>query len=139
MKANATRKTEADRISEFLGLPESVNDMTSLECAVAQGLPTSSVENILSVMHSEPKVNLIAERAFRRAKAEKLPLSAAKSRTLYDLARAYVVVDKFYGGEGILIMRFLEKPNPDLGGTMPLAMAITGPAGADAVIDLLKI
>ncbi|MFZ3585125.1 antitoxin Xre/MbcA/ParS toxin-binding domain-containing protein [Loktanella sp. DJP18] len=35
-------------------------------------------------------------------------------------------------------MRFLEKPNPDLGGTTPLAMAITSPAGADAVIDLLK-
>ncbi len=138
MNAIATHKTEADRISELLGLPDSINDMTSLRSAVAQGLPASSVENILSVMQSEPKVNLIAERAFRRAKAEKLPLSAAKSQTLYDLARAYVVADTFYGGEGILIMRFLEKPNPNLGGMTPLAMAITSPAGADAVIDLLK-
>ncbi|MCF7700777.1 antitoxin Xre/MbcA/ParS toxin-binding domain-containing protein [Loktanella sp. M215] len=138
MNANATRKTEADRISRLLGLPDSINDMTSLKSAVAQGLPASSVENILGVMQGDPKVNLIAERAFRRAKAEKLPLSAAKSQTLYDLARAYVVADAFYGGEGILIMRFLEKPNPDLGGTTPLAMAITSPAGADAVIDLLK-
>jgi len=138
VNAIATHKTEADRISELLGLPDSINDMTSLRSAVAQGLPASSVENILSVMQSEPKVNLIAERAFRRAKAEKLPLSAAKSQTLYDLARAYVVADTFYGGEGILIMRFLEKPNPNLGGMTPLAMAITSPAGADAVIDLLK-
>lgn len=138
MNAIATLKTEADRISELLGLPDSINDMTSLRSAVAQGLPASSVENILSVMQSEPKVNLIAERAFRRAKAEKLPLSAAKSQTLYDLARAYVVPDAFYDGEGILIMRFLEKPNPNLGGMTPLAMAITSPAGADAVIDLLK-
>ena len=138
MNAIATLKTEADRISELLGLPDSINDMTSLRSAVAQGLPASSVENILSVMQSEPKVNLIAERAFRRAKAEKLPLSAAKSQTLYDLARAYVVPDAFYDGEGILIMRFLENPNPNLGGMTPLAMAITSPAGADAVIDLLK-
>tara|TARA_R100000935_G_C2825569_1_gene162093 strand:+ start:416 stop:835 length:420 start_codon:yes stop_codon:yes gene_type:complete len=138
VNAIATLKTEADRISELLGLPDSINDMTSLRSAVAQGLPASSVENILSVMQSEPKVNLIAERAFRRAKAEKLPLSAAKSQTLYDLARAYVVPDAFYDGEGILIMRFLEKPNPNLGGMTPLAMAITSPAGADAVIDLLK-
>ncbi|MFV8558049.1 antitoxin Xre/MbcA/ParS toxin-binding domain-containing protein [Sulfitobacter sp. SBS6] len=34
-------------------------------------------------------------------------------------------------------MRFLEKPNPDLGGAVPMALAISSPAGADAVIELL--
>ncbi len=40
-------------------------------------------------MHSQLKVTLVAERAFRRAKAETQNLSAAKSQTIYDLARAY--------------------------------------------------
>ncbi|SFL45806.1 putative toxin-antitoxin system antitoxin component, TIGR02293 family [Loktanella salsilacus] len=138
MNVNLMRMTPADRISELLGLPEEINDRASLECAVAKGLPASSVDNILNVMHAVPNLNLIAERALRRAKAEKQPLSPAKSRTLYDLARAYVVADKFYSGNGILVMRFLEKPNPDLGGATPLSMAITSPAGADAVIGVLE-
>jgi uncharacterized protein (DUF2384 family) len=35
-------------------------------------------------------------------------------------------------------MRFFEKPSDDLGGAVPMALAISSPAGADAVIDLLN-
>ncbi len=138
MNDKLTRATEVDRISELLGLPEEINNSDSLIAHVAKGLPTESLEKILEVMNSRPALNLVPERAFRRAKAEKIPLSPDKSQTLYDFARAYVVADKIHGGNGALVMRFLEKPNPDLGGAAPMALAISSPAGADAVIELLN-
>lgn len=137
MHGKLTRATEADRISELLGLPEDINDSDSLTIQVAKGLPTASLEKILQVMNSQPALHLIPERAFRRAKSEKLPLSPVKSQILYDFARAYVVADRIYSGNGALVMRFLEKPNADLGGATPMALAISSPLGADAVIELL--
>jgi len=138
MNGKLTRATEVDRVSELLGLSEEINDSDSVMAQVARGLPAESVDKILEVLDSRPALNLIPERAFRRAKIEKIPLSPVKSQILYDFARAYVVADKIHHGNGALVMRFLEKPNPDLGGAAPMALAISSPAGADAVIDLLN-
>ncbi|WP_138934273.1 antitoxin Xre/MbcA/ParS toxin-binding domain-containing protein [Roseovarius arcticus] len=138
MDGKLTRATEVERVSELLGLPEEINDRDSLIAQVTTGLPTKSVEKILEVMNSQPVLNLIPERAFRRAKAGKIPLSPDRSKVLYDFARAYVAADKTHSGNGALVMRFLEKPNPDLGGAAPMALAISSPAGADAVIELLS-
>jgi putative toxin-antitoxin system antitoxin component (TIGR02293 family) len=137
MNRKLTRATEVNRVSELLGLPEEINDTEGLIAQVSVGLPTASLEKILDVLNSQPELNLISERAFRRAKSEKLPLSSVKSQILYDFARAYVVADSVYHGNGALVMRFLEKPNPHLGGAAPITLAITSPAGADAVIELL--
>ncbi len=138
MNGKLTRATDADRVSELLGLPEEITGSNSLMCQVESGLPAASVERILDVMYSEPTLNLVPERAFRRAKAQKLPLSPIKSRILYDFARAYVVADRIHRGNGALVMRFFEKPNPELGDAVPMALAISSPAGADAVIELLN-
>ncbi len=137
MTGKLTRTTDNNRVSELLGLPEEVGDQTTLRARVQDGLPATSVENIWEIMHTQPAHKIVSERAYRRAKAEKLPLSSVKSRVLYDFARAYVVADRIYRGDGALIMRFLEKPNPELGGAAPMALAISSPAGADAVIELL--
>ncbi len=137
MFGKLTRATDDNRVSELLGLPEDVDDQDTLRARVKNGLPAASVENIWEVMHSQPAHKIVSERAYRRAKAEKLPLSPVKSRVLYDFARAYVVADKIYHGNAALVMRFLEKPNPGLGGAAPMALAISSPAGADAVIELL--
>src|SRR5680860_1191778 len=138
MNDKLTRVTEADRVSELLGLPADINDHESLANQVAKGLPTVSVESILEIMHSQPVLNLIPERSYRRAKHEKLSLSSVKSQIIYDFARAYEVADRVHHGNGALVMRFLEKPNPDLGGATPMALAISSPFGADAVIELLN-
>ena len=138
MNDKLTRTTEAGRVSELLGLPEEINDSVALKAQVAKGLPTASVEKILQVMNSLPVLNLIPERAFRRAKTEQLPLSAVKSQILYDFARAYVVADRVHRGNGAQVMRFLEKPHSDLGGAAPMALAISSPIGADEVIELLN-
>jgi putative toxin-antitoxin system antitoxin component (TIGR02293 family) len=137
MTGKLTRATDDNRVSELLGLPEEVDDQDTLRARVKNGLPVASVENVWEVMHSQPAHKIVSERAYRRAKAEKLPLSPVKSRVLYDFARAYVVADRIYQGNGALVMRFLEKPNPELGGASPMALAISSPAGADAVIELL--
>tara|TARA_R110002049_G_scaffold295512_1_gene482919 strand:- start:11497 stop:11922 length:426 start_codon:yes stop_codon:yes gene_type:complete len=137
MFGKLTRATDDNRVSELLGLPEDVDDQDTLRARVENGLPAASVENIWEVMHSQPAHKIVSERAYRRAKAEKLPLSPVKSWVLYDFARAYVVADRIYHGNGALVMRFLEKPNPELGGVAPMALAISSPAGADAVIELL--
>ena len=138
MNGKLTRATDVKRVSELLGLPEEINNTEGLSAQVSAGLPTASVEKILEVLNSQPELTLISERAFRRAKSEKLPLSPVKSQILYDFARAYVVADRVYHGNGALVMRFLEKPNLHLGGAAPMSLAITSPAGADAVIELLN-
>jgi uncharacterized protein (DUF2384 family) len=89
MNRKLTRATDVNRVSELLGLPEEINDTEGLIAQVSVGLPTASVEKILEVLNSPPELNLISERAFRRAKSEKLPLSPVKSQILYDFARAY--------------------------------------------------
>lgn len=138
MTGEHTQKTDADRVLELLGLPEEFNDPATLSDQIQNGLPAASVESILEAMHSRPMLNLVPERAFRRAKSEKQPLSPVKSQVLYDFARAYVVADRVHQGNGALVMRFLEKPNLELGGAAPMAVAISSPAGADAVIELLE-
>ncbi len=137
MTGKLTRATDGNRVSELLGLPKEVDDQATLRARVKNGLPAASVENIWEVMHSYPTQKIVSERAYRRAKAEKIALSPVKSRILYDFARAYVVADRIYQGNGALIMRFLEKPNSAFGGASPIALAISSPAGADAVIELL--
>ncbi len=138
MTGKLTRGTEADRVSELLGLSEKINDTASLATQVSNGLPAESLECILNIMGADPSLNIISDRAFRRAKSGKTPLSPVKSQILYDFARAYVAADSFHVGNSTLVMRFLEKPNPNLGGTTPMKLAISSPAGADAVIELLN-
>jgi len=50
---------------------------------IANGLPVASVEKIFEVMASRPELNLISDRAVRRAKSEKLPISAVNSQITY--------------------------------------------------------
>ena len=138
MKDKLTRATEIERVSELLGLPREINTTDSLNAKVACGLPVEAVEKIIGVLASRPELNLISDRAFRRAKSEKLPISAVNSQILFDFARTYVVADRIHYGNGPQIMRFLEKPNPNFGGAAPMALAISSPAGADAVIELLN-
>jgi uncharacterized protein (DUF2384 family) len=138
MKDKLTRATEIERVSELLGLPKEINTTDSLNAKVACGLPVEAVEKIIGVLASRPELNLISDRAFRRAKSEKLPISVVNSQILFDFARTYVVADRIHYGNGPQIMRFLEKPNPNFGGATPMAIAISSPAGADAVIELLN-
>ncbi|KIN74126.1 antitoxin Xre/MbcA/ParS toxin-binding domain-containing protein [Sulfitobacter guttiformis] len=138
MNGKLRRATEIDRVSELLGLPEEINDSASLNTEIAKGLPVESVEKVLKVLGSKPALNIISDRAYRRAKSEKRPISVANSQVLFDFARAYVVADRVHHGNGALVMRFFEKPCQDFGGAAPMALAISSPAGADAVIDLLN-
>lgn len=138
MTSNLTRTTENARVSELLGLGEEIDSPAALVTQVAEGLPTATIDKILETMSAQPSINLVPERALRQAKLKKVPLSPVKSQILYDFARAYVVADRIYDGNGALVMRFLEKPHPAFGGAAPLAIAISSPAGADAVIDLLE-
>ena len=138
MKTNLTRTTEDARVSEFLGLGEEIDSSTALATQVAEGLPAATMDSILGAMSAQPSINLVPDRALRQAKLKKIPLSPVKSQILYDFARAYVVADRIYDGNGALVMRFLEKPNPAFDGVAPLVIAISSPAGADAVIDLLE-
>ncbi len=138
MNGKLTRATEIDRVSELLGLPEEINNSASLTTEIAKGLPAESVDKLLKVMGSKPALNIISDRAYRRAKSEKRPISAANSQVLFDFARAYVVADRVHHGNGVLVMRFFEKPCGDFGGAAPMTLAISSPAGADAVIELLN-
>jgi putative toxin-antitoxin system antitoxin component (TIGR02293 family) len=138
MNGKLTRATEIDRVSELLGLPEKVNDSASLTTEIRKGFPVESVEKVLKVLGSKPALNIISDRAYRRAKSEKRPISAANSQVLFDVARAYVVADRIHHGNGALVMQFFEKPCQDFGGAAAMALTISSPAGADAVTDFLN-
>ncbi|MBB3995711.1 putative toxin-antitoxin system antitoxin component (TIGR02293 family) [Sulfitobacter undariae] len=138
MTRNLTRTTQDARVSELLGLGEEIDSSAALNTQVADGLPATSMDSILQTIDAQATIKIIPERALRQAKLKNTPLSPAKSQILYDFARAYVVADRIYDGNSALIMRFLEKPHNALDGAAPLAIAISSPAGADAVIDLLE-
>lgn len=138
MNGKLERATDIDRVSELLGLPEEVNDSASLNTEISKGFPAATVDKVLEILGSKPALNIISDRAFRRAKSEKRPISVANSQKLYDFARAYVVADRIHHGNRALVMRFLEKPSQEFGGAAPMSLATSSPAGADAVIDLLN-
>lgn len=138
MSDETVRNVKIDRVVELLGLSPEIQDSDALDAKVKEGLPAASADRILAGMMSEPILKIIPERALRRAKSERLPLSREKSKTLYDFARVYEAVDRFYDGRARLVMRFLEKPHSELGGASPMGVAISSPAGANAVIDILE-
>ena len=110
MNGKLTRATEIDQVSELLAVPEKINDSASLTTGIGKGFPVESVEKVLKILGSKPALNIISDRAYRRAKSEKRPISAANSQVLFDVARAYVVADRIHHGNGALGCGSLRNP-----------------------------
>jgi uncharacterized protein (DUF2384 family) len=129
---------ETDRVRSLLCLPPEIDSKHQIEAEVMKGLQVKSVDMIIGELAADHPILLISERAYRRAKDKKIALSPSNSRKLYDFARAYAAIETFYEGKKGSVLRFLENPNTNFDGKTPLTLAISSPAGADAVIELLR-
>lgn len=80
---------------------------------------------------------VVPEATFRRArKAGRL--SREHSGRLYEIARVAVAAARAYRGDRQRMEAFMTRPHPLLEGETPFDMARSGPAGADAVLNLIR-
>lgn len=132
--------SEAGRIGLLLGLT-SVRPLDDIDLAehISTGLPVASAEALADLIGRTHIVGpLIPEATLRRAKKSRKALSREMSERLYEVSRVVDAVSRTYHGDTAAISRFLEKPHRLLGGRIPLAMAQSSSAGAEAVINMLR-
>ncbi len=123
----------------MLGLKEQPLDDVGLARALAQGLPVIAADALGKVIGRAQVVGpLIPEATLRRARQGRKALSREMSGRLYEVSRVVDAATRSFGGDRAAVDRFLARPHPLLGGMTPLAMAQSGPAGAEAVVNLIR-
>ena len=119
--------------------PDNCNDV-SLARRVANGLRPAAVTAMAQAFggnRSRIVGPVVPEATFRRArKAGRL--SREHSGRLYEIARVVVAVARAYRGDRERMEAFMARPHPLLEGETPFDMARSGPAGADAVLNLIQ-
>jgi putative toxin-antitoxin system antitoxin component (TIGR02293 family) len=138
-KVQAEGAGQPARIGEMLGLNTVALDDVGLARVVVLGLPTSAAEALGRVIGRAQVVGpLIPEATLRRARQGRKALSREMSGRLYELSRVVDAANRSFGGDRAAVDRFLARPHPLLDGMTPLAMAQSGSAGAQAVINLIR-
>lgn len=129
---------EAARYARLLRLrdPDSFTDV-KLAREVARGLPVATLAAVAQAFAAGKLESLVPEATLRRARNAGKPLSRAHSERLYDLARVLDAVGRAYHGDVAMIDGFLGRPHPLLDGETPFDLAISGSAGAEAVLNLV--
>jgi len=122
---------EAKRIGDVLGGPRvlgrKVSSIAALSDAVADGLPKSTLRNVVrrvfpnaaeqrQIMH-----RVVPEATYKRRRDR---LSTAESERTERLARV-IATAEFVLGEGEPARRFLTSPHAELGGLSPMEAAMT--------------
>lgn len=127
------------RISEMLGLNAVALDDVGLARVVVRGLPASAAEALGRVIGRAQVVGpLIPEATLRRARQGRKALSREMSGRLYEVSRVVDAANRSFGGDRAAVDRFLARPHPLLDGMTPLAMAQSGSAGAEAVVNMIR-
>jgi putative toxin-antitoxin system antitoxin component (TIGR02293 family) len=138
-KVQAEGAGQPARIGEMLGLNAIALDDVGLARVVVLGLPASAAEALGRVIGRAQVVGpLIPEATLRRARQGRKALSREMSGRLYELSRVVDAANRSFGGDRTAVDRFLARPHPLLDGMTPLAMAQSGSAGAQAVINLIR-
>jgi putative toxin-antitoxin system antitoxin component (TIGR02293 family) len=138
-KVQAESAGQPARIGEMLGLNAIALDDVGLARVVVLGLPASAAEALGRVIGRAQVVGpLIPEATLRRARQGRKALSREMSGRLYELSRVVDAANRSFGGDRAAVDRFLARPHPLLDGMTPLAMAQSGSAGAQAVINLIR-
>ncbi len=119
--------------------PDDCSDVGLARC-VAGGLRPAAVAAIAEAFGGDRNRivgPVVPEATFRRArKAGRL--SREHSGRLYEIARVAVAAARAYRGDRERMEAFMTRPHPLLEGETPFDMARSGPAGADAVLNLIR-
>ncbi|WP_142846167.1 antitoxin Xre/MbcA/ParS toxin-binding domain-containing protein [Telmatospirillum sp. J64-1] len=131
--------SEPARIAKWLSLtPDPPFTEVSLARSVASGLPVQATDMLVEFFGSRQVVErIVPEATLRRARKNQKRLSPQYSERLYDLTKVIDAVGRVYGDDQDRVKAFLLRPHPLLEGEKPLDLAVTGAAGADAVLNLL--
>lgn len=137
---SGTKKTYAHRLGSLLGAPKGVRETGSWHQRILTGLAFHAVENIkarASLTDAElAKLLGIGEATLRRARAARSVLDAATGDRLYRLSKIIAVAEEVLE-DPHNVMSWLRRPQPALGGQIPLDLLATQ-AGADEVETLLR-
>jgi putative toxin-antitoxin system antitoxin component (TIGR02293 family) len=138
-KVQAEGAGQPARIGAMLELNVGALDDVGLARMVVLGLPASAAEALGRVIGRAQVVGpLIPEATLRRAWRERKALSREMSGRLYEVSRVVDAANRSFGDDRAAVDRFLARPHPLLDGMTPLAMAQSGSAGAQAVINLIR-
>jgi putative toxin-antitoxin system antitoxin component (TIGR02293 family) len=129
------------RLAELLGgSPHEVREAGEWHAQILEGLPFEVVEKVKARASltdaGMARLLGIGAATLRRARARALPLDATTSDRLYRLSKVIAAAeDVLYGPENA--RSWLRRPQPGLGGQLPLDLLLTQ-AGADQVETLLR-
>jgi putative toxin-antitoxin system antitoxin component (TIGR02293 family) len=134
---------QAGRIATILHLPKPA-EKTDLDIdeAIRDGVPLKAYEALLaSISGSDsswvPKI--ISASTIDRAKKEaRHRLKPEASGQVYQFARVWDAARLVFGRNTDSLHRFFSTPNAVLKGRKPVDVALSSPAGADAVLRILN-
>ena len=133
--------TYSQHLSELLtGRGHMVREPSQWHARILKGLPMASVEAIkarASLTDNElARLLGVGEATLRRSRASGAPLNPATGDRLYRFSKVMAVALEVLQGEANA-MSWLRRPQPGLGGDVPLDL-LTTQAGADEVATLLQ-
>jgi putative toxin-antitoxin system antitoxin component (TIGR02293 family) len=129
-----------DRLSELLTGRHGVREPAQWHARILEGLPLKAIENVKTragLTDAEmARILGIGEATLRRARIAGTPLDPATGDRLYRFSKVLTVAFEVLESERNA-MTWLRRPQPGLGGQIPLDLVITQ-AGADEVETLLR-
>jgi putative toxin-antitoxin system antitoxin component (TIGR02293 family) len=134
---------QAGRIASLLSLPtpDKKTDL-DIDAAINKGLPVKAYESLLTAIRggeSDWAPNIISASTYVRAKRNAgHRLKPDASGQIYQFARVVDAARLVFGRDADALRRFLSTPNAVLKGRKPIDVALSSPAGADAVLRVLN-
>lgn len=133
--------TYSAHLSELLtGRARAVREPTQWHERILEGLPVAAIENVkarAALTDAEMARLLgVGDATLRRARASGAALDPATSDRLYRLSKVIAVALEVLESEHN-VLSWLRRPQPGLGGEVPLDRLVTQ-AGADEVETLLR-
>jgi putative toxin-antitoxin system antitoxin component (TIGR02293 family) len=129
-----------NRLSELLTGRHGVREPAQWHARILEGLPLKAIENVKTragLTDAEmARILGIGEATLRRARIAGTPLDPGTGDRLYRFSKVLAVAFEVLESEQNA-MTWLRRPQPGLGGQIPLDLVITQ-AGADEVETLLR-
>ena len=138
---SGTKKTHARRVAKLLA-PQgaAAPEVGRWHERILKGLEFSAVEQVKErASLTDPELARllgIGEATLRRARSSRAALDSATSDRLYRLSKVIAVAEEVLE-DADNAMTWLRRPQPGLGGQVPLELLVTQ-AGADQVETLLR-
>jgi putative toxin-antitoxin system antitoxin component (TIGR02293 family) len=134
---------QAGRIASLLGLPKAAQKTDlDIDEEIRRGLPLKAYDALLASLQSADSdwaPMIISAATYQRAKRDlKHRLKPEASGQVYQFARVVDAARLVFGKDAGPLRHFFSAPNAVLKGRTPVDVALSSPAGADAVLRILN-